>query len=119
MDQRSDGPTVNRPATAGGRSHQPASNALLLVRETFELDRAATRRLMVQTARPRGNATWDKVDTVVAICQLLRDRLEPDAIPDVATRPAAHLGGRSLLEAITENHHALVYDVLNEVLDPW
>ena len=118
MDQRRDGPTVNGPTTAGGQSHPPAANAMLLVRDTFELDRAATRRMMVQT-RPRGSATWDKVDTVVAICQLLRDRLEPEAIPDVATRPATHLGGRTLLEAITENHHALVYDVLNEVLDPW
>ena len=118
MDHRRDGTTVNGPTAASRHGHRQTSSAIVLVRETFELDRAAARRLMVQT-RPRRDAGWDKADTVVAICQLLRDRLDPEAVPRVAVRPAALLGGRTLLEAITENHHALVYDVLNEILDPW
>jgi hypothetical protein len=116
VDEPRDDTRLGSPLSTRGETDA----ALHLIGGTFALDRAATRRL-VTPSRPRARqrASREKLDTVAAICRLLQDRLHGSHIPQVATRPAHHFGGRSLLEAIAADHHALVFDVLGDTLDPW
>jgi transcriptional regulator with XRE-family HTH domain len=47
----------------------------------------------------------DKLQTLVALAELLERKLKPGRLPGVARRPADAYGGQTMLELISEDRH--------------
>ncbi len=56
----------------------------------------------------------EKVASVLAISDLLMNKLKAGRVPGVVRRPSDAFGGRSILECISSNRHADVLDSLHE-----
>lgn len=59
----------------------------------------------------------EKVQTLVAICDLLERKLRPGRLAGVARRPADAYGGKTMLELIAADQHRELLELVRDSFD--
>ena len=59
----------------------------------------------------------EKVQTLVAVCDLLERKLKPGRLAGVARRPADAYGGKTMLELIAANRHRELLELVRDSFD--
>jgi DNA-binding XRE family transcriptional regulator len=77
------------------------------------------RRQAVDQWRERGvpSERQEKVQTLVAICDLLERKLKPGRLAGVARRPADAYGGKTMLELIAADRHRELLELVRDSFD--
>jgi DNA-binding XRE family transcriptional regulator len=105
--------------------HPDKEHPLRRVMDVFELSKTelaslfGVRRQAVDHWLERGVPTerQEKVQTLVAICELLERKLKAGGPGAVARLPAEAFGGRTMLELIATDRHREVLELLHEGFD--
>jgi hypothetical protein len=106
-------------------NHPDEEHPLRRVMDAFELSKTelgslfGVRRQAVDQWLERGvpSERQDKVQTLVAICDLLERKLKPGRLAGVARRPADAYDGKTMLELITADRHRELLDLVRESFD--
>jgi len=106
-------------------NHPDEEHPLRRVMDAFELSKTAlaslfgVRRQAVDQWLERGvpSERQEKLQTVVAICDLLERKLKPGRLAGVARRPADAYGGKSMLELIAADRHRELLELVRDSFD--
>ncbi len=106
-------------------NHPDEEHPLRRVTDAFGLSKTelgslfGVRRQAVDQWLERGvpSERQDKVQTLVAICDLLERKLKPGRLAGVARRPADAYGGKTMLELITADRHRELLELVRDSFD--
>jgi transcriptional regulator with XRE-family HTH domain len=106
-------------------NHPDEEHPLRRLMDAFELSQTelaslfGVRRQAVDQWLKRGvpSARQEKVQTLVAICDLLERKLKPGRLAGVARRPADAYGGRTMFELIAADRHRELLELVRESFD--
>jgi DNA-binding XRE family transcriptional regulator len=106
-------------------NHPDEEHPLRRVMDAFELSKTelaslfGVRRQAVDQWLERGvpSERQEKVQTLVAICDLLERKLKPGRLAGVARRPADAYGGKTMLELIAADRHRELLELVRESFD--
>ncbi len=106
-------------------NHPEEEHPLRRVMDAFELSKTelaslfGVRRQAVDQWLERGvpSERREKVQTVVAICDLMERKLKPGRLAGVARRPADAYGGKRMLELIAADRHRELLELVRESFD--
>jgi DNA-binding XRE family transcriptional regulator len=106
-------------------NHPDEEHPLRRLMEAFELSKTelaslfGVRRQAVDQWLERGvpSERQEKVQTLVAICDLLERKLKPGRLAGVARRPADAYGGKTMLELIAAHRHRELLDLVRDSFD--
>ncbi|MGH2812878.1 MAG: hypothetical protein ACRDI1_09225 [Actinomycetota bacterium] len=103
----------------------PGRPQLEVLMDSFELSKTEVARLF--GVRRQAIDQWlksgvpanrtEKLASVLAIADLLTNKLKTDRVPGVVRRPSGAFGGNSILECIAADRHLEVLDSLHETFD--
>jgi transcriptional regulator with XRE-family HTH domain len=107
------------------RSFRPDEHPLRRLMEAFELSKTelgslfGVRRQAVDQWLERGvpSERQEKVQTLLAIADLLERKLKPGRLAGVARRPADAYGGKTMLELIAADRHRELLELVRESFD--
>lgn len=106
-------------------NHPDEEHPLVRVMDAFELSKTelaslfGVRRQAVDQWFERGvpSDRQEKVQTLVAICDLLERKLKPGRLAGVARRPADAYGGKTMLELIAAGRHRELLKLVRDSFD--
>jgi len=106
-------------------NHPDEEHPLRRLMDAFELSKTelaslfGVRRQAVDQWLERGvpSERQEKLQTVVAICDLLERKLKPGRLAGVARRPADAYGGKSMLELIAADRHRELLELVRDSFD--
>jgi hypothetical protein len=106
-------------------NHPDEEHPLRRLMDAFELSKTevgslfGVRRQAVDQWLERGmpSERQDKVQTLMAIADLLERKLKPGRLAGVARRPADAYGGKTMLEMIAEDRHRELLELVRESFD--
>ena len=106
-------------------NHPDDEHPLHRLMEAFDLSKTelaslfGVRRQAVDQWLERGVPTdrQEKVQTLLAVVDLLERKLKPGRLPGVARRPAAAYGGKTMLELVTAERHDELLERVRESFD--
>jgi hypothetical protein len=106
-------------------NHPDEEHPLRRVMEAFELSKTdlaslfGVRRQAVDQWLERGVPAdrQEKVQSLVAICDLLERKLKAGRLPGAARRPAAAYGGKTMLDLISADRHGELLERVRESFD--
>jgi hypothetical protein len=106
-------------------NHPDEEHPLRRLMDAFELSKTelgslfSVRRQAVDQWLERGvpSERQEKVQTLIAICDLLERKLKPGRLAGVARRPAEAYGGKTMLELITADRHRELLELVRESFD--
>jgi DNA-binding XRE family transcriptional regulator len=106
-------------------NHPDEEHPLRRLMDAFELSKTelgslfGVRRQAVDQWIERGvpSERQEKVQTLVAICDLLERKLKPGRLAGVARRPADAYGAKTMLELIAANRHRELLELVRESFD--
>jgi DNA-binding XRE family transcriptional regulator len=106
-------------------NHPDDEHPLRRLMDAFELSKTelaslfGVRRQAVDQWLERGvpSKRQDKVQTLIAICDLLERKLKPGRLAGVARRPADAYGGKTMLELIAADRHRELLGLVRESFD--
>ena len=106
-------------------NHPDEEHPLRRLMDAFELSKTelaslfGVRRQAVDQWLERGvpSERQEKVQTLVAICDLLERKLKPGRLAGVARRPADAYGGKTMLELIAADQHRELLELVRDSFD--
>jgi DNA-binding XRE family transcriptional regulator len=106
-------------------NHPDEEHPLRRVMDAFELSKTelaslfGVRRQAVDQWLERGvpSERQEKVQTLIAICDLLERKLKPGRLAGVARRPADAYGGKTMLELIAADQHRELLELVRDSFD--
>jgi DNA-binding XRE family transcriptional regulator len=106
-------------------NHPDEEHPLRRLMDAFELSKTelaslfGVRRQAVDQWLERGvpSERQEKVQTLIAICDLLERKLKPGRLAGVARRPADAYGAKTMLELIAANRHRELLELVRESFD--
>lgn len=106
-------------------NHPDEEHPLRRVMDAFELSKTelaslfGVRRQAVDQWLERGvpSERQEKVQTLVAICDLLERKLKPGRLAGVARRPADAYGGKTMLDLIAADRHRELLELVRDSFD--
>lgn len=106
-------------------NHPDEEHPLRRLMDAFELSKTelaslfGVRRQAVDQWLARGmpSERQEKVQTLVAVCDLLERKLKPGRLAGVARRPADAYGGKTMLELIAANRHRELLELVRDSFD--
>jgi len=106
-------------------NHPDEEHPLRRLMDAFELSKTelaslfGVRRQAVDQWLERGvpSERQEKVQTLIAICDLLERKLKPGRLAGVARRPADAYGGKTMLELIAADQHRELLELVRDSFD--
>jgi DNA-binding XRE family transcriptional regulator len=106
-------------------NHPDEEHPLVRVMDAFELSKTelaslfGVRRQAVDQWLERGvpSERQEKMQTLLAICDLLERKLKPGRLAGVARRPADAYGGKTMLELIAADRHRELLELVRDSFD--
>ena len=106
-------------------NHPDEEHPLRRIMDAFELSKTelaslfGVRRQAVDQWLERGvpSERQEKVQTLIAICDLLERKLKPGRLAGIARRPADAYGGKTMLELIAADQHRELLELVRDSFD--